>query len=95
MKGQGTIDINLKQYHMTRDIVLLMLNDLYQIQSDDDAVTLVVDLSFKDYVKYASEYIDISGYKLSNIEKQQVLPILMNIIELECFNKADEQTTLK
>ena len=31
------------------DIVLLMLNDLYQIQSDDDAVTLVVDLSFKDY----------------------------------------------
>ena len=72
-----------------------MLNDLYQIQSDDDAVTLVVDLSFKDYVKYASEYIDISGYKLSNIEKQQVLPILMNIIELECFNKADEQTTLK
>lgn len=96
VKGQGTIDINLKQYHMTEgDIVLLMLNDLYQIQSDDDAVTLVVDLSFKDYVKYASEYIDISGYKLSNIEKQQVLPILMNIIELECFNKADEQTTLK
>lgn len=46
-------------------------------------------------MKYASEYIDISGYKLSNIEKQQVLPILMNIIELECFNKADEQTTLK
>lgn len=85
LKGSGQITLNLDKFQMkSRDLIFIMLNDLYSIESKEDSIVAVMEIAFKDYLRYADDYIKLHGYKFSSIERKQMEPFIINLLEFEC-----------
>lgn len=84
LKGSGRVNLNLERFQMQeRDLLFVMLNDIYSIESEDGAIVANIEIAFKDYLKFADDYIKSNGYKFSSIERRQIEPFILNILEFE------------
>lgn len=58
LKGSGKINLDLDTYNMKkRDLVFIMLNDLYSIEGETNSVIAIIEISFTDYLRFADDYI--------------------------------------
>lgn len=84
LKGSGQVNLNLERFKMKdRDLLFVMLNDIYSIESEEDAVVVSIEIAFKDYLKYADDYIKSNGYKFASIERKQLEPFIIKLLEFE------------
>ena len=52
-KGVRRVILNLKKFQMKeRDLLFVMLNDIYSIENEDGAIIASIEIAFKDYLKY-------------------------------------------
>lgn len=72
-----------------RDLLFVMLNDIYSIENEDGAIIASIEIAFKDYLKYADDYIKSNGYKFPSIERKQLEPFILNLLDFES-NKSDK-----
>lgn len=90
LKGSGRVILNLKKFQMKeRDLLFVMLNDIYSIENEDGAIIASIEIAFKDYLKYADDYIKSNGYKFPSIERKQLEPFILNILDFES-SKSDK-----
>lgn len=90
LKGSGRVILNLKKIQMKeRDLLFVMLNDIYSIENEDGAIIASIEIAFKDYLKYADDYIKSNGYKFPSIERKQLEPFILNLLDFES-NKSDK-----
>ncbi|KGF28179.1 MULTISPECIES: AraC family transcriptional regulator [Staphylococcus] len=90
LKGSGRVILNLKKFQMKeRDLLFVMLNDIYSIENEDGAIIASIEIAFKDYLKYADDYIKSNGYKFLSIERKQLEPFILNLLDFES-NKSDK-----
>lgn len=90
LKGSGRVILNLKKFQMKeRDLLFVMLNDIYSIENEDGAIIASIEIAFKDYLKYADDYIKSNGYKFPSIERKQLEPFILNLLDFES-NKSDK-----
>ena len=90
LKGSGRVILNLKKFQMKeRDLLFVMLNDIYSIENEDGAIIASIEIAFKDYLKYADDYIKSNGYKFPSIERKQLEPFILNLLEFES-SKSDK-----
>ncbi|GJF57556.1 helix-turn-helix transcriptional regulator [Staphylococcus argenteus] len=67
LQGTGVITINLQRYEVrANDVTIIMLNDLYQIESHEESVCCVVEISAKTYLRFMSTNCRVRGQLLSN-----------------------------
>lgn len=84
LKGSGRVILNLKNFQMKeRDLLFVMLNDIYSIENEDGAIIASIEIAFKDYLKYADDYIKSNGYKFPSIERKQLEPFILNLLDFE------------
>ena len=84
LKGSGKINLDLDTYNMKkRDLVFIMLNDLYSIEGETNSVIAIIEISFTDYLRFADDYIRQKGYKFSSIERKQLESFIINLLEFE------------
>lgn len=84
LKGSGRVILNLKKFQMKeRDLLFVMLNDIYSIENEDGAIIASIEIAFKDYLKYADDYIKSNGYKFPSIERKQLEPFILNLLDFE------------
>ncbi|UCI00433.1 helix-turn-helix transcriptional regulator [Staphylococcus haemolyticus] len=72
-----------------RDLLFVMLNDIYSIENEDGAIIANIEIAFKDYLKYADDYIKSNGYKFPSIERKQLEPFILNLLDFES-SKSDK-----
>ncbi|WP_261006670.1 helix-turn-helix transcriptional regulator [Staphylococcus haemolyticus] len=72
-----------------RDLLFVMLNDIYSIENEDGAIIASIEIAFKDYLKYADDYIKSNGYKFPSIERKQLEPFILNLLDFES-SKSDK-----
>ncbi|MCT1688219.1 AraC family transcriptional regulator [Staphylococcus haemolyticus] len=72
-----------------RDLLFVMLNDIYSIENEDGAIIASIEIAFKDYLKYADDYIKSNGYKFTSIERKQLEPFILNLLDFES-SKSDK-----
>lgn len=90
LKGSGRVILNLKKFQMKeRDLLFVMLNDIYSNENEDGAIIASIEIAFKDYLKYADDYIKSNGYKFLSIERKQLEPFILNLLDFES-NKSDK-----
>ncbi|AMW24042.1 AraC family transcriptional regulator [Staphylococcus haemolyticus] len=90
LKGSGRVILNLKKFQMKeRDLLFVMLNDIYSIENEDGAIIASIEIAFKDYLKYADDYIKSNGYKFPSIERKQLEPFILNLLDFES-SKSDK-----
>ncbi len=90
LKGSGRVILNLKKFQMKeRDLLFVMLNDIYSIENEDGAIIASIEIAFKDYLKYADDYIKSNGYKFPSIERKQLEPFILNFLDFES-SKSDK-----
>lgn len=90
LKGSGRVILNLKNFQMKeRDLLFVMLNDIYSIENEDGAIIASIEIAFKDYLKYADDYIKSNGYKFPSIERKQLEPFILNLLDFES-SKSDK-----
>ena len=90
LKGSGRVILNLKKFQMKeRDLLFVMLNDIYSIENEDGAINASIEIAFKDYLKYADDYIKSNGYKFPSIERKQLEPFILNLLDFES-SKSDK-----
>ncbi|QUX18450.1 helix-turn-helix transcriptional regulator [Staphylococcus haemolyticus] len=90
LKGSGRVILNLKKFQMKeRDLLFVMLNDIYSIENEDGAIIANIEIAFKDYLKYADDYIKSNGYKFPSIERKQLEPFILNLLDFES-SKSDK-----
>ena len=90
LKGSGRVILNLKKIQMKeRDLLFVMLNDIYSIENEDGAIIASIEIAFKDYLKYADDYIKSNGYKFPSIERKQLEPFILNLLDFES-SKSDK-----
>lgn len=90
LKGSGRVILNLKKFQMKeRDLLFVMLNDIYSIENEDGAIIASIEIAFKDYLKYADDYIKSNGYKFPSIERKQLEPFILNLLDFESI-KSDK-----
>ncbi len=90
LKGSGRVILNLKKFQMKeRDLLFVMLNDIYSIENEDRAIIASIEIAFKDYLKYADDYIKSNGYKFPSIERKQLEPFILNLLDFES-SKSDK-----
>lgn len=59
LKGTGNMIVNLKKYEMWPGRVLLvMMNDVYQIKSENQAITCLIEVSTKDFLRFVTPRTD-------------------------------------
>lgn len=84
LKGSGRVILNLKKFQMKeRDLLFVMLNDIYSIENEDGAIIASIEIAFKDYLKYADDYIKSNGYKFPSIERKQLETFILNLLDFE------------
>ena len=90
LKGSGRVILNLKKFQMKERVLLfVMLNDIYSIENEDGAIIASIEIAFKDYLKYADDYIKSNGYKFPSIERKQLEPFILNLLDFES-SKSDK-----
>lgn len=90
LKGSGRVILNLKKFQMKeRDLLFVMLSDIYSIENEDGAIIASIEIAFKDYLKYADDYIKSNGYKFPSIERKQLEPFILNLLDFES-SKSDK-----
>ncbi len=90
LKGSGRVILNLKKFQMKeRDLLFVMLNDIYSIENEDGAIIASIEIAFKDYLKYADDYIKSNGYNFPSIERKQLEPFILNLLDFES-SKSDK-----
>lgn len=90
LKGSGRVILNLKKFQMKeRDLLFVMLNDIYSIENEDGAIIASIEIAFKDYLKYADDNIKSNGYKFPSIERKQLEPFILNLLDFES-SKSDK-----
>ncbi|MBK3946133.1 AraC family transcriptional regulator [Staphylococcus haemolyticus] len=90
LKGSGRVILNLKKFQIKeRDLLFVMLNDIYSIENEDGAIIASIEIAFKDYLKYADDYIKSNGYKFPSIERKQLEPFILNLLDFES-SKSDK-----
>lgn len=90
LKGSERVILNLKKFQMKeRDLLFVMLNDIYSIENEDGAIIASIEIAFKDYLKYADDYIKSNGYKFPSIERKQLEPFILNLLDFES-SKSDK-----
>lgn len=90
LKGSGRVILNLMKFQMKeRDLLFVMLNDIYSIENEDGAIIASIEIAFKDYLKYADDYIKSNGYKFPSIERKQLEPFILNLLDFES-SKSDK-----
>lgn len=90
LKGSGRVILNLKKFQMKeRDLLFVMLNDIYSIENEDGAIIASIEIAFKDYLKYVDDYIKSNGYKFPSIERKQLEPFILNLLDFES-SKSDK-----
>lgn len=90
LKGSGRVILNLKKFQMKeRDLLFVMLNDIYSIENEGGAIIASIEIAFKDYLKYADDYIKSNGYKFPSIERKQLEPFILNLLDFES-SKSDK-----
>lgn len=90
LKGSGRVILNLKKFQMKeRDLLFVMLNDIYSIENEDGAIIASIEIAFKDYLKYLDDYIKSNGYKFPSIERKQLEPFILNLLDFES-SKSDK-----
>lgn len=56
LKGSGRVNLNLERFQMQeRDLLFVMLNDIYSIESEEGAIVANIEIAFKDYLKFADD----------------------------------------
>ncbi|MBI5973332.1 helix-turn-helix transcriptional regulator [Staphylococcus caledonicus] len=84
LKGSGVVNLNLDKFQMqSSDLMFVMLNDLYSIDGEEDSFVVLIEIAFKDYLKFADDYIRLNGHKFSSIERRQLEPFIINLLEFE------------
>lgn len=90
LKGSGRVILNFFKFKMKeRDLLFVMLNDIYSIENEDGAIIASIEIAFKDYLKYADDYIKSNGYKFPSIERKQLEPFILNLLDFES-SKSDK-----
>ena len=70
LKGSGRVILNLKKFQMKeRDLLFVMLNDIYSIENEDGAIIASIEIAFKDYLKYADDFESSKSDKLQIKDK--------------------------
>lgn len=82
LKGRGQITINLQRYELYRqDIAIIMVNNLYEIESDDDGMCCVIDIPAKQYSQFTTSIRHVTGKKLTTEESVTLVSLIKYLIE--------------
>lgn len=93
LKGNGDILINLKRYKMqTGSIALIMINDVYQINSEEQAITSLIEISAKDFMRFMTPGTSLLGGEINSENHTRISWLLKKLIELRCINKTQYMT---
>ncbi|WP_220473172.1 hypothetical protein [Staphylococcus pasteuri] len=93
LKGNGDILINLKRYKMqTGSIALIMINDVYQINSEEQAITSLIEISAKDFMRFMTPGTSLLGGEINSENHTRISWLLKKLIELRCINQTQYMT---
>lgn len=91
LKGTGKLVINLKKYVMHPGRVLLvMMNDVYQIKSENQAITCLIEVSTKDFLRFVTPRTRLVGGEIQTVNHSKITDLLTKLIELKCMNQTEE-----
>lgn len=91
LKGTGKLVSNLKKYVMHPGRVLLvMMNDVYQIKSENQAITCLIEVSTKDFLRFVTPRTRLVGGEIQTVNHSKITDLLTKLIELKCMNQTEE-----
>ncbi|WP_270234081.1 hypothetical protein [Staphylococcus warneri] len=91
LKGTGNMIVNLKKYEMWPGRVLLvMMNDVYQIKSENQAITCLIEVSTKDFLRFVTPRTRLIGGEIPTSNYSKITDLLTKLIEIKCMNQTEE-----
>lgn len=91
LKGTGKVFINLKEYELCPGRVLLvMMNDVYQIKSENQAIACLIEVSTKDFLRSVTHRTRLEGGEIQTANYSKIIDLIAKLIELKCINQTEE-----
>lgn len=91
LKGTGKMFINLKEYELCPGRVLLvMMNDVYQIKSENQAIACLIEVSTKDFLRFVTHRTRLEGGEIQTANYSKIIDLIAKLIELKCINQTEE-----
>ena len=91
LKGTGNMIVNLKKYEMwSGRVLLVMMNDVYQIKSENQAITCLIEVSTKDFLRFVTPRTRLIGGEIPTSNYSKITDLLTKLIEIKCMNQTEE-----
>ena len=67
-----------------------MMNDVYQIKSENQAITCLIEVSTKDFLRFVTHRTRLIGGEIPTSNYSKITDLLTKLIEIKCMNQTEE-----